>query len=303
MEKKVSIIIPFYNRVDWLTEAVESVLGQTYKYYEIIVVNDGSIEDMSGFLLKFREKIIYIYKENGGPATARNLAIDMASGHYIAFLDSDDIWLPDKLEIQVNWMERMNAIWSHTCYSTFSNNINDSKFIDTTWFTGQVYPKILIKSSIATPCVMVRSDILKSNINLRFNNDMRYGQDMYFYLLFAHRNYKLEVIPFELSKVRLRGNNAALRAKAQLYAKANIWTIFKSEKYNYLKDERLFLLIKLIYWLCYIGNTIISWLAKRINLNEKNYEIIAKIFYALPYGMITIYRITHKKEFKKNVSK
>lgn len=74
MNKKVSVIIPFYNGVEWLSEAVQSVLNQTYNNIEIIVINDGSPENIDGFLKKFGDKIIYKYKENGGAATARNLA-------------------------------------------------------------------------------------------------------------------------------------------------------------------------------------------------------------------------------------
>ena len=64
LEKKVSVIIPFYNRVDWLAEAVQSVLAQTYQNIEIIVINDGSMEDISDFLFKFGRNILYCYKEN-----------------------------------------------------------------------------------------------------------------------------------------------------------------------------------------------------------------------------------------------
>src|SRR5690554_2836035 len=101
MEKKVSVIIPFYNGVEWLCEAVQSVLDQTYKNFEIIVVNDGSPEDVSGLLSKYGNKIIYRYKENGCAATARNLAMEIATGEYLAFLDSDDLWLPAKTEKQI----------------------------------------------------------------------------------------------------------------------------------------------------------------------------------------------------------
>ena len=87
---EVSVIIPFYAGVDWLSEAVDSVLLQTFKDYEIIVVNDGSPENMTEFLTQYSNKIKYIKKENGGPSTARNVGIDAAIGKYIAFLDSDD---------------------------------------------------------------------------------------------------------------------------------------------------------------------------------------------------------------------
>ena len=88
--KTVSVIIPFYSNIDWLYEAMDSVLAQTYPIHEVILVNDGSKEDMSEFLTMYGDKIIYLYQDNAGPATARNNGIRHATWDYIAFEDSDD---------------------------------------------------------------------------------------------------------------------------------------------------------------------------------------------------------------------
>ena len=104
MEKipKVSIIIPTYNRKEYLPDAIDSVLAQTYKLFEIVLVDDGST-DGTGEILKekYGDKIRYFFKENGGCASARNYGIRMAQGDHIAFLDSDDKYLVEKLEDQV----------------------------------------------------------------------------------------------------------------------------------------------------------------------------------------------------------
>ena len=105
MDKKVSVIIPFYNGVNWLCEAVQSVLDQTYKNVEIIVVNDGSPENVQSFLDKYGTLVNYNYQENQGPAVARNLGMHLATGDYLAYLDSDDVWVPTKLEKQIGFME------------------------------------------------------------------------------------------------------------------------------------------------------------------------------------------------------
>ncbi len=103
----VSTIIPTYNRVDDVRVAIASALAQTYPAQEIIVVDDGS-SDGTGEVLRreFGDAIRYFYKENGGVSAARNFAVDRASADsvYIAFLDSDDEWLPEKLEVQVEFM-------------------------------------------------------------------------------------------------------------------------------------------------------------------------------------------------------
>ena len=103
---KVSIIIPSYNSAQYIVETLQSVFAQTYKNYEIIVVDDGSIDNTKEVLRPYMGKITYIYKENGGPASARNVGIKHAQGEYIAFLDSDDTWLPEKLEKQVDYLKK-----------------------------------------------------------------------------------------------------------------------------------------------------------------------------------------------------
>lgn len=99
--KKVSVIIPVYNGEKFVGEAIESVLGQSIKPAEIIVVNDGSEDTTEIVLKKFKDKIRYVYKENGGTASARNCGLRTAQGELIGFLDADDIWLENKLERQL----------------------------------------------------------------------------------------------------------------------------------------------------------------------------------------------------------
>ena len=100
-ENRVSIIIPTYNRPRWLPQTIESALGQTYPDFEIIVVNDGSTYDIEQVLEPYRDKINYIYKENGGPGSAVNVGIAASTGEYISRIDDDDLFLPNKLERQV----------------------------------------------------------------------------------------------------------------------------------------------------------------------------------------------------------
>lgn len=103
---KVSIITPLYNDKKYIEQAIKSILNQTYKDFEMIIVDDGST-DGSGELVrnKFRDKVRYIHQENKGAATAVNKGISLSQGDYIAFCDSDDWWLPEKLEKQVKFLE------------------------------------------------------------------------------------------------------------------------------------------------------------------------------------------------------
>src|SRR5947208_8437844 len=102
----VSVIIPTYNRWPMVREAVESVLAQRFRDFELIVVDDGSTDDSARELGSLGAKLRLIWQTRKGVSAARNLGSAIARGRYIAFLDSDDLWLPKKLEVQLRSEER-----------------------------------------------------------------------------------------------------------------------------------------------------------------------------------------------------
>jgi glycosyltransferase involved in cell wall biosynthesis len=101
MHPIVSVIIPTYNRGNIISKAIDSVLSQTYAHHEIIVVDDGSTDKTQETLRPYLHKIKYLYQENKGVSAARNTGIHNSKGEWIAFLDSDDRWLPEKLRRQI----------------------------------------------------------------------------------------------------------------------------------------------------------------------------------------------------------
>lgn len=102
---KVSVIIPAYNQAEYLCQAIDSALSQTYNNVEIIVVDDGSTDNTQELVKKYTDKIHYIRQTNQGSSSARNRALTTATGKYIAFVDHDDIWLKNKLEEEVPFLE------------------------------------------------------------------------------------------------------------------------------------------------------------------------------------------------------
>ncbi|HDR4419424.1 TPA: glycosyltransferase family 2 protein [Bacillus cereus] len=125
----VSVITPSYNSIQFIGETVLSVQNQSYENWEMIIVDDASTDQS---LEKIKELIegdsrirVLSLKENGGAAKARNLAIAEARGRYIAFLDSDDIWLPHKLQTQLLFMEETNTSFSYTSYCLIDENGNE----------------------------------------------------------------------------------------------------------------------------------------------------------------------------------
>ena len=120
IEVLVSIITPCYNSEKYISETIRSVLNQTYSNFEIIIIDDNSTDNSLDIIRSYsqqdsRIKLITLNK-NSGAANARNKALNMAKGRYIAFLDSDDIWLPKKLEMQIKFMQKNNYFFSFTAY-------------------------------------------------------------------------------------------------------------------------------------------------------------------------------------------
>ena len=133
MGELVSIIMPSYNTGRFINAAIESVLAQTYQNWELLVVDDCSTDNSLELAKSFNDDRIKIFQNdtNSGAAVSRNFAIKMAKGKWIAFLDSDDIWLPEKLSEQLRFMVENNHDFSYTVYSQideFSNPLNIEVF-------------------------------------------------------------------------------------------------------------------------------------------------------------------------------
>ncbi|AYZ73036.1 glycosyltransferase family 2 protein [Fusobacterium necrophorum] len=124
----VSIITPTYNSDTYISETIDSVINQTYKYWEMIIIDDNSSDNTGIIVKKYTEKynnIRYILlQRNQGPAIARNIGIESAKGQYIAFLDSDDLWKPNKLKEQINFMKEHNCALSFSQYEEIDSEGN-----------------------------------------------------------------------------------------------------------------------------------------------------------------------------------
>lgn len=120
IKNKVSIITPNYNGVNYLGQAIESVINQTWADWEMIIIDDCSTDQSVSLIEHYRMKEprikLLFSQKNAGPANARNIGIYHARGQYIAFLDSDDIWLPQKLEKQIDFMRKNDLVLTYSSY-------------------------------------------------------------------------------------------------------------------------------------------------------------------------------------------
>ena len=125
MNSKVSVITASYNCAKFIEESIKSVLNQTYDNLELIIIDDCSTDNTDEIIKKYLsdQRIRYLKNEkNSGAAVSRNYALREAKGKWIAFLDSDDLWLPEKLELQVNFMKYHNYNFSYTSYEEIDEN-------------------------------------------------------------------------------------------------------------------------------------------------------------------------------------
>ncbi|MBI5963252.1 MAG: glycosyltransferase family 2 protein [Chloroflexi bacterium] len=208
---EVTVIIPAYNRAELIGEALNSIFAQTYQNFEVIIVDDGSTDDTARVLKPLAEAgaIRYIHQENLGVSAARNRGITEARGEYMAFLDSDDLFEPEKLELQVEYMQtHPEAGLVHSGFTKFDNHGNDLGYRDTSWFSDMIYPQMLLywTTLMAANTVLVPKRVFDS-VGL-FDESLRIGEDLDLWRRIA-RKYPFGFINKSLARVRVHQGNTS----------------------------------------------------------------------------------------------
>lgn len=201
----VSVIIPVFNSAKYLPNTLESVLIQSYNQIEIVIVDDCSTDNTKVIIEQYqknRENIIYYFQNpNQGAAVARNVALKMASGQYVAFIDSDDLWEKEKITKQVELLRKTECAFCFSAYDIV-NEIGQ-KIKDKIKIKKEIsYNDLLTTTMISTPTVMIdREKTGEVFMPLR-----RTGQD-YGFWLFLLRQWKATGIDEPLVHVRKRPNS------------------------------------------------------------------------------------------------
>lgn len=183
---KVSVIIPTYNREDFICETIQSVLDQTYKDFEIIVVDDGSKDNTKKKLGVFGSKIKLIEQKNSERAVSRNNGVKNSNGEYIAFLDSDDLWLKDKLEKQIEILDNdKNTILTYGQSLRIDEKSKKIKIAkrQLEGFSGEVFEKLLNRNFIVSATPMIRREYFEKTIG--FETKYIPYEDWEFWLRFS----------------------------------------------------------------------------------------------------------------------
>ena len=193
-----SVIVPTFNRAHFLHKCLDSVIGQSYKNFEIVIVDDGSTDGTEELISSLRDKRIrYLYQENCGVAAARNKALGSASGDHIAFLDSDDWWTTDKLKKTVEYIHgfpkikvfHTEEVW-HKCGRPLMQRPKHKKP------TGFVYTSALALCCISISTAVIHKNIL-DEIGL-FDESFEACEDYDLWLRITNR-YEVKLIPEALT--------------------------------------------------------------------------------------------------------
>lgn len=226
---KVSVVIPSYNRADFVAETIRSVLDQTYQDFEIIVVDDGSTDNTKEIVDSFKDpRIKYIYQENRGASGARNTGINASIGEYIAFLDSDDIYLPNKLEMDIRMVDSDHNI-GIVCSDAYIFDSETGEIYRRYWqknpylgpFDPQTASKNALKLLLSRGCFikgstpLVRRAVFKA-VGL-FDESIRHSQDWEMWIrILAHSRYTVGIINLPLVKCRRHSASLTTNAKARI---------------------------------------------------------------------------------------
>lgn len=212
MDDLVSIIMPAYNAEKYISESINSVLNQTYQNWELLIVDDCSTDNTKDIIKKYSlydTRIIpYYQSSNKGVAAARNKAIELSKGRFIAFLDSDDLWYEKKLQIQIEFMKTKNIAFSFTTYDVFVDN--DPTIINTYNAVELLNYEDYLKNTLIG-CLTVVMD--KSLIGTIKSED-GYLEDVKTWMKYLKSGYSAYGLDISLAKYRIhRGSTSSNKIK------------------------------------------------------------------------------------------
>jgi glycosyltransferase involved in cell wall biosynthesis len=198
----VSVIIPTCNYGDFIDDALKSVFDQTFKDFEVIVVDDGSTDDTGTRIAVYGDKIRYLYQMQKGPGSARNKGISESNGEFIAFLDADDLWYPTKLEKQIEKMRgnpRLGMVLTDNSLFDENGIYKDYVAKINYLFKGDIVSNIFLKSGVVTPTVMVRRKAL-DKVGL-FEESLYIAEDDNLWIRIA-AEFEVDIVDESLAQIR-----------------------------------------------------------------------------------------------------
>jgi glycosyltransferase involved in cell wall biosynthesis len=228
----ISVVIPAHNAAPFVAEAVRSVLAQTFRDFELIVVDDGSSDGTGDVLKEFAGRIEYIHQANRGASAARNAGIQAAKGRYVCFLDADDSWHADKLEQQIRFMQEHPELGLSFADGREQRDgrVTKESILAATQFHAELtseipirnaFSKLLLENFIPTPSVIVSADCLR-RVGL-FDENLPVAEDRDMWLRIAAHS-AIACLHKPLITVRKHDSNISNRRETTLRARLRVWS-------------------------------------------------------------------------------
>lgn len=216
LEHKVSVIIPAYNAAKYIAAAIDSVLSQTYPAVECIVVDDGSTDRTAEIVKAYGERVKYIYQPNAGRSAARNRGISMASGEFITFLDADDYLAPEKIGLQLAFLEmhpEYDAVYCRVAY--FEEGSKNSQYsVRRRNPVGDILPELLFSNFITVHAPLFRKSAVEKIGG--FDPSLSRYEDWDLFLRLAISGTRFGFLDRCLAFVRVHGENT-IRDKVKMF--------------------------------------------------------------------------------------
>lgn len=256
MKVETSIIIPLYNAEKYIAETIQSVLNQTYQNWELIIIDDGSIDFSSKIVTNFLDdnRISFHHQKNSGVSSARNNGFIKSCGKYITFLDADDVWTKDNLEEKVSYLKNNQVDVVYSRYYTINEKSESTSKI----LNKAIYPTLkdvlLLKGNYSTAPsgLVIKSEVLQKIGGFDTNLSNNADQDIWVRIL--ANNFKIALIEKPLWKYRVHANNMsnniALLEKDSIYMfnKAAKNKLFDSFWFKQKCFAKLYLMLAGSWW-------------------------------------------------------
>jgi glycosyltransferase involved in cell wall biosynthesis len=219
----VSIIMPACNAERFIEASIISVLNQTYKEWELIIIDDGSVDrtaEIALFYVKMDSRILYFYQNNGKQGKARNLGLKNSSGDFIAFLDSDDLWLSNKLEVQLKQIQEkgVDLVFSDS-YIFFNDDVNDVQKrmeVKQRFYTGMEAIDLFIEfNRIPLLTVLVKKSKIRALGDFIEDKNIQFGEDYHLWLKLLLNGSVFYSTDLVLAKYRVHNESVTINESSQ----------------------------------------------------------------------------------------
>ena len=227
--KLVSVIIPYYKKIEYIEKALKSIFNQTYKNFEIIIIYDDKDKEDLKFIRKkikrFKRIKLIINKKNLGAGRSRNKAAKNAKGKYLAFLDSDDVWKKNKLKQQLNFMKKNKLDISHTTYSIINDKNKILSYREAS--KKSTYSNLLNSCDIGLSTVIIKKKLF---LKYKFSSN-KTKEDYSLWLKFSRKN-SIYGLNKELTSWRKLDNSLSSNTLQKIFDAFDIY--YRQEKFNFI---------------------------------------------------------------------